>query len=101
MRSRAFQVPAAVRFAYLSAPPPASALVRRASYSANKVSYAIAVLFSPVLCRGFPYENAAFSEQLVTTYFWAGFGLNPPQRRTPVRAFGPSRVRIPGHAASR
>ncbi len=44
MRSRAFHTPAALRFAYFSSPPPASALARRASYSANKVSYAIAFL---------------------------------------------------------
>src|SRR6476469_357955 len=37
MRSRALHMPACLRFAYLSSPPPASALARRASYSANNV----------------------------------------------------------------
>src|SRR5687767_6876825 len=37
-RSRALSMPAAVRFAYLSAPPPASAFALRASYSFNNAS---------------------------------------------------------------
>ena len=41
MRSRALSMPAAVRFAYLSAPPPASALARRASYSFSNASNAM------------------------------------------------------------
>ena len=54
MRSRAFQCPLAVRFAYLSAPPPASAFARRASYSANNASYAITLPHCD-----FRYENTA------------------------------------------
>src|SRR5690349_7873901 len=37
-RSRAFHMPAAVRFAYLSSPPPSRALARRASYSFSSAS---------------------------------------------------------------
>jgi hypothetical protein len=37
-----------VRFWYLSAPPPASALARRASNSASKVSYAMLSSYCPV-----------------------------------------------------